>query len=193
MLLSERRSGAVRVRASPDALGPQQPHRPAETRNVMEPNRPTAMAHGNDTAVRTTGDVFPGLDAQSQAGPGRRDRAAVDAFDTEQPVRARAPPAVGTRHTVIHVSQAGTASPVPPWKGKIRQSASFERLALFWKLFALILLLCSGYDPANPVVPRACMSAWWWRARFRGDRGMLPISTSVRILLLLLSFPAHAS
>jgi hypothetical protein len=54
----------------------------------MEPDRPTAMAHGNDTAVRTTGDVFPGLDAQSQAGPGRRDRADVDAFDTEQRVRA---------------------------------------------------------------------------------------------------------
>lgn len=103
MLLGERRSGAVRVRASPDALRPEQPHRPAETRDVVEPDRPAAVAHGNDAAVRTTGDVFPGLDAQNEAGPGRRDRADVDALNTEQRIRARAPPAVGTRHRVIHV------------------------------------------------------------------------------------------
>lgn len=34
-LLCERRSGAVRVRALPDTLGPQQPHETAETRDVM--------------------------------------------------------------------------------------------------------------------------------------------------------------
>ena len=61
------------------------------------------MAHGNDAAVRTTGDILAGLDAQDQAPSGRRDRADVNAFDTEQRVRARAPPAIGTRHRVIHV------------------------------------------------------------------------------------------
>ena len=103
MLLGERRPGAARVRASPDALGPDQPHRPAETRDVMKPDPPTAMAHGNDAAVRTTGDIFSGLDAQNQAGPGCRDRPDVDALDTEQRIRARAPPVMGTRHRVIHV------------------------------------------------------------------------------------------
>ncbi|WP_240987173.1 hypothetical protein [Arthrobacter sp. Soil736] len=48
----------------------------------MEPNPPTAMAHGNYAAIRTTGDILPGLDPQNQAGPGRRDGADVDALDT---------------------------------------------------------------------------------------------------------------
>ena len=69
----------------------------------MEPNPPTAMAHGNDAAVRTTGDIFSGLDAQDQAGPGCRDAADVDALDIEQRIRARAPAAMGTRHRVSHV------------------------------------------------------------------------------------------
>jgi hypothetical protein len=93
----------------------------------MEPDRPAAVAHGNDTAVRTAGDILAGLDAQNQSGTGRRDRADVEALDTEQSIRARAPPAVGTRHRVIHVSRAGTASLVPPWNGKICWDASLGR------------------------------------------------------------------
>ena len=69
----------------------------------MEPNPPASVAYGNDPAVRATGDIFPGLNAQNQAGPGCRDGADVDALDTEQSIRARAPPVVGTRHRVIHV------------------------------------------------------------------------------------------
>lgn len=69
----------------------------------MKPNPPAAMAHGNDAAARTTGDVLAGLDAQYQAPFGCRDRADVNAVDTEQCVRARAPPAIRTRHRVIHV------------------------------------------------------------------------------------------
>src|SRR6185437_14701878 len=47
--------------------------------------------------------VLPGFDAQNQSGRGCRDGADVDALDTEQRVRARAPAAIGTRHRVIHV------------------------------------------------------------------------------------------
>ncbi len=36
----------------------------------MEPDPPAPVAHGNDAAVRTTGNVLPGLDAQNQACPG---------------------------------------------------------------------------------------------------------------------------
>src|SRR5450631_1529387 len=45
---------------------------------------------------------------------------------------------------------------------------------------------CVPVDPDSSVVPRACMSVWWWRAQFfvRGNRGLLPVSTSVRILFL---------
>jgi hypothetical protein len=103
MILGECRPRAVPVRAAPNTLGPQQHHGLAETRDVMKPNPPAAMAHGNDAAVRTTGDVLAGLDAQDQAPSGRRDRADVNALDTEQRVRAGAPPAIGTRHRVIHV------------------------------------------------------------------------------------------
>ena len=103
MLLGERYPGAVRVRAPPDALGPEQPHGSAETRDVMEPDRPSAMAHGDDAAVGTAGDILTGLDAQNQTGRRRRDRTDVDALDTQQRIRTRAPPAVGTTHRVIHV------------------------------------------------------------------------------------------
>ncbi len=61
------------------------------------------MAYGDDAAVGAARDVLPGFDAQNQAGRGGRDGADVDAFDTEQRVRTRAPSAMGTRHRVIHV------------------------------------------------------------------------------------------
>jgi hypothetical protein len=54
----------------------------------MKPDLPAAVADRDDAAVRTTADSFAGLDAQNQAVPGCRDRADVDAFDTEQRIRA---------------------------------------------------------------------------------------------------------
>ena len=69
----------------------------------MQPDPSAAVADGNDAAVRTTGEVIAGLDAQDPASSGRRDRADVNALDTEQRVRACAPPAIGTRHRDIHV------------------------------------------------------------------------------------------
>jgi hypothetical protein len=48
VLFGERKSRAARVRASPDPFGAQQPHRPAETGNVMKPNpsrRTTPQQH----------------------------------------------------------------------------------------------------------------------------------------------------
>ena len=73
MTLGECRSRAVPVRAAPETLGPQQHHGLAETRDVMKPNPPASVAHGDDSAVRTTGDVLAGLDAQDQAPSARRD------------------------------------------------------------------------------------------------------------------------
>ncbi|WP_427172296.1 hypothetical protein [Arthrobacter sp. 92] len=69
VLLGERCPVAVRVRATPDTLGLQQPHRPAETRNVMEPDLASAVPDRNDAAIRTTREVATGFDAQEQAGP----------------------------------------------------------------------------------------------------------------------------
>lgn len=103
VLLCERRSRAVRVRAPPDTFGPQQPHRAAETGNVMETDLAASMPDRDDAAVGAAGDVLPGFDAQKQAGTGCRDGADADALDTEQRIRARAPAATGTRHRVIHV------------------------------------------------------------------------------------------
>ena len=69
----------------------------------MEPDLPASVPDRDDTAVGAAGDVFAGFDAQNQSGRGCRDGADVDAFDTEQRVRARAPAAIGTRHRVSHV------------------------------------------------------------------------------------------
>lgn len=94
---------AVRVRAAPNTFGPQQPHRLAETGNVMEPDLAASVADRDDAAVRATGEVHTGFDAQYEASPGCRDGADVDALDTEQRIRAHAPAASRTRHRVIHV------------------------------------------------------------------------------------------
>lgn len=102
-LFGEGGSSAVRVRAAPDTLGPEQPHRPAETGNVMKPDLPAPVAHRNDATVRTTGKILTGLDVQNQARSSCGDGTDVDALDTEQRIRARAPPTIGTRHRVIHV------------------------------------------------------------------------------------------
>jgi hypothetical protein len=104
VLLGERRSRAARVRASLDAFGPQQPHRLAETRNVMEPDLAASVADRYDAALRTTCEFVAGFDAQNQTGPGCCDGMDVDALDTEQRVCTRAPAAMGTtRHRVMHV------------------------------------------------------------------------------------------
>ena len=75
VLFGERGSRAVRVRAAPHTLGPQQPHRTAEALGVMEPDLPAAVSDRDDAAVRTAANSFGCLDVQNQAGPGRRDRA----------------------------------------------------------------------------------------------------------------------
>jgi hypothetical protein len=51
----------------PDTLGREQPHRPAETENVMQPDLPAPVAHCNDATARTTGKIVTGLDVQNQA------------------------------------------------------------------------------------------------------------------------------
>ena len=68
VLLGKRRSRAVLVRAAPGPFVPQQPHRPAETGDVVEPYRLAAVPDRDDAAVRATGEVLAGLDAQNQAG-----------------------------------------------------------------------------------------------------------------------------
>ena len=103
MILGECRSRAARVRAAPDTFGPQQPHRPPEAGDVMEPDLPASVPDRDDAALRAAGDVLPGFDVQNQSGRGCRDGADVDALDTEQRVRTSAPAAIGTRHRVIHV------------------------------------------------------------------------------------------
>ncbi|MDN4646520.1 hypothetical protein QCD75_21420 [Arthrobacter sp. PsM3] len=70
----------------------------------MEQDLAASVADRNDAAIRAASDVVPGFDAQNQGGRGCRDSADVDALDTEQRIRARAPAATGTRHRVIHVS-----------------------------------------------------------------------------------------
>lgn len=93
VFLGERCPVAVRFRAAPDAFGPQQPHRPAKTRDVVEPDLPAAVPDRDDAALGAAGDVLPGFDSQNQAGRGCRDGADVDALDIEQRVRSRAPEA----------------------------------------------------------------------------------------------------
>jgi hypothetical protein len=103
VFFAECRSWAVLVRASPHAFGPQQPHRLPETGDVMEPDMAAPVANSHDAAVTATREVITGFNAQKQARPGCRDNADVDALDTEQRIRARAPAPTGTRHRVIHV------------------------------------------------------------------------------------------
>ncbi len=69
----------------------------------MEADLAASVADRDDAAVGAAADDFAGLDTQKQAGHGCRDRADVDALDTEQRIRAGAPAATGTRHRVIHV------------------------------------------------------------------------------------------
>ena len=65
--LGERGPRAVRVRAAPDTLCPEQPHGPPETGNGVEPDLAASVADRNDTAVRATGKIITGLDVQNQA------------------------------------------------------------------------------------------------------------------------------
>ena len=61
------------------------------------------MADRDNTAVRATCEFLTGLNAQNQPSDSCRYTADVDALDTEQHIRARAPAAARTRHRVIHV------------------------------------------------------------------------------------------
>lgn len=69
----------------------------------MEADLAAAVPDSDDAAVRATREVLAGLDVQKQAGPGSDDGTDVDALDTEQQIRARAPAPSRTRHGVIHV------------------------------------------------------------------------------------------
>ncbi|QCB96227.1 hypothetical protein E5206_04205 [Arthrobacter sp. PAMC25564] len=73
MFFGERGPRAVRVRAPPETLRPQQPHGAAESGDVLEAHVPAAVPDRGVAAVR----------AATEPGPCRsRDRANVDAFDT---------------------------------------------------------------------------------------------------------------
>jgi hypothetical protein len=93
----------------------------------MKPDLAASVADRDDATGRAAAEGFAGFGVQNQAVRGCRDGADVDALDTEQRIRARAPAATGTRHRVIHVSRAGTASLVPSWNGKICWDASLGR------------------------------------------------------------------
>lgn len=67
VLFGEGGPRAVRVRAAPDTLGPEQTHGPAETGKVMEPDLAASVTDRNDTAVRTISKIITGLDLQNQA------------------------------------------------------------------------------------------------------------------------------
>jgi hypothetical protein len=61
VFLRECRPRAARVRAVPHTLGPQQPHRPAETRNVVEADLAAPVADRDDAAIRVTYEILAGL------------------------------------------------------------------------------------------------------------------------------------
>lgn len=72
VLLRERGPRAVQVLAAPDPLGPQQPHRPAETRYVVQGDLAAAVADCDKAAVRATAESSAGLDTQNQIARGCR-------------------------------------------------------------------------------------------------------------------------
>ncbi|TPV52184.1 hypothetical protein FJ661_07230 [Pseudarthrobacter phenanthrenivorans] len=57
----------------------------------MEPNVAASMANSDDPAIRATGEVITDLDVQKHSGSGRCHRADMDALNTEQRIRTRAP------------------------------------------------------------------------------------------------------
>jgi hypothetical protein len=69
----------------------------------MEPDVPAAVPDRDDAAVRTTANSFGGLDVQNQAGPGRRDRADVDAFDAKKRIRPLAPATARAGSSIGHI------------------------------------------------------------------------------------------
>jgi hypothetical protein len=94
VFLGEGGSRAVRIRAPPNSFGPQQPHRPAETGNVMEPDLSASMADSDDPAIRAPGEVITGLDVQKQSDSVRCDGADVGYLQH----RAAHPHACGSAH-----------------------------------------------------------------------------------------------
>jgi hypothetical protein len=69
----------------------------------MEPDPPAAVPDRDDTAVRTTANSFLCLNVQNQAGPGRRDRADVDAVDTKKRVCPLAPATARAGSSIRHI------------------------------------------------------------------------------------------
>lgn len=62
-----------------------------------------SVADCDNAALRAAAEGFASFDAQNQAVCRCNDGTDVDALDIEQCIRARAPPATGTRHRVIRV------------------------------------------------------------------------------------------
>jgi hypothetical protein len=69
----------------------------------MEPDLPAAVSYRDDAAVRTTANSFGCLDVQNQAGPGRRDRADVDTFDTKKRIGPLAPATARAGSSIGHI------------------------------------------------------------------------------------------
>jgi hypothetical protein len=69
-------------------LGPHQPHRPAETGDVMKADLAASVADRDNAAIRATCKLPAGFNAQNQSSDACRDSADVDALDTEQRIHA---------------------------------------------------------------------------------------------------------
>jgi hypothetical protein len=103
MHFGERGPRAVRIRAPPHALGPQKPHRPAETGNVMQTHVPAAVTGRDHAALRAAAEALTGFHAQQQARSGRRDRTDVDALDTKKRISPLAPATARTGSSIGHI------------------------------------------------------------------------------------------
>jgi hypothetical protein len=69
----------------------------------MKPDLPAAVPDRDDAAVRTTANCFGCLDVQNQAGPGLRNRADVDTFDTQKRVSPLAPATARAGSSIGHI------------------------------------------------------------------------------------------
>lgn len=76
----------------------------------MKPNPPASMADGDDSAVRTTGDVLAGLDAQDQAPSGCHNRADVNVLGLLGCNQFKEAPASFFPHHAALLAAASTAS-----------------------------------------------------------------------------------
>jgi hypothetical protein len=69
----------------------------------MKPDLPATVPDGADAAARAAANSFGRLDVQHQAGPGRRNRADVDAFDTEKRICLLAPATARAGGNIGHI------------------------------------------------------------------------------------------